>query len=698
MKKATTILCIALFSIFLSSRELDASSNAPTIESVSAAIGNIIYPGDPISIHGKNYLKIVTISNTTTVDDLMADSCSNCKVFINDVEIQNIPSYNWMGISGSDSVIVTIPSNATTGYVQVQNQLGQLSNKFSITITPKCTEDTWSCSNWNTCSVNGTQTRICTKTFDCPSAYTPSPSTTQSCVTTCTANSWSCGNWGACSTNGVKSRSCTKNVICDGGVASPETTQVCTYVPACSADTWQCDNWGVCSTNGIQTRSCNRIYDCPSAETAAPTTSRSCTPTESTNSGATATIEENINRDQILKATVKLKCPIDKQWVSQGSGTVIDEFGTILTNKHVITGTIGSCYVGFIYNEDDIPSYDEIADVKKASNDLSANGDMAILKIRNASGKKFNAVNILQGNSNNLKSGDTIVPFGYPNEDLFGTTITSTEGPYGGKGTTLSVCKGKYNVSGFFKTTATIDHGNSGGGAYQKKTGYFMGIPTLGTSCYPEIPSKVNYILSINTIKTWLNSIGGNYDITKNNYSNLNNYYKETIPIESINLSSLKIVDPSKTTADNNQTQASDNTATKLNGKILLQVEEHGEAWYVNPKDNKKYYMKDGAAAYTLMRYFSLGITNQNLDKIPKVVDTTEMKNSTSACSKYALANQLKGKILLQAEDHGEAWYIEPTKCRAIYLKDGAVAYEIMRFLGLGITNNDLSKIMEGTL
>jgi len=57
--------------------------------------------------------------------------------------------------------------------------------------------------------------------------------------------------------------------------------------------------------------------------------------------------------------------------------------------------------------------------------------------------------------------------------------------------------------------------------------------------------------------------------------------------------------------------------AERTSGKILLQVERHGEAWYVHPKTGIRYYMKDGEAAYNLMRYYSLGITNADLEKIP---------------------------------------------------------------------------------
>lgn len=130
-----------------------------------------------------------------------------------------------------------------------------------------------------------------------------------------------------------------------------------------------------------------------------------------------------------------------------------------------------------------------------------------------------------------------------------------------------------------------------------------------------------------------------------------------------------------------------------LKGYILLQVQQHGEAWYVNPTDFKRYYMKDGPTAYEMMRSFGLGITDSDLVGIPSVSDTTAMKNSSSICSANSLASRLKGKILLQVQQHGEAWYVYPKTCRRIYMKDGAAAYEIMRFLGLGITDIDLAKL-----
>lgn len=133
----------------------------------------------------------------------------------------------------------------------------------------------------------------------------------------------------------------------------------------------------------------------------------------------------------------------------------------------------------------------------------------------------------------------------------------------------------------------------------------------------------------------------------------------------------------------------------RMKGRILLQVEDHGEAYYVHPDSGDRYYMKDGPTAYEMMRAFGLGITNADLAGIPEVDSEEEMLNASSVCSYNSLAAGLKGRILLQVEELGEAYYVHPDTCRRIYMKDGASAYEIMRYLSLGISNSDLAGIPE---
>lgn len=119
----------------------------------------------------------------------------------------------------------------------------------------------------------------------------------------------------------------------------------------------------------------------------------------------------------------------------------------------------------------------------------------------------------------------------------------------------------------------------------------------------------------------------------------------------------------------------------RVRGRILLAVESRGEAWYVDPASNKRIYMKDGNAAFSIMRNMGLGISNANFTKLEG--------------GDLSLRERLSGKIVLRVEALGEAYYIDPTDKQLHYLKNGQEAYRIMRELGLGISNNDLSIILE---
>ncbi len=179
----------------------------------------------------------------------------------------------------------------------------------------------------------------------------------------------------------------------------------------------------------------------------------------------------------------------------------------------------------------------------------------------------------------------------------------------------------------------------------------------------------------------------------------------------------------------------------RLKGYILLQAESRGEAWYVNPADSKRYYLKDGAVAYEMMKKFGIGITDANIKKI--IIGTedrweefdydgdglpddtenaigTDMHDQDSDSDGFIdgvetsggynplgsglwpidkkFSEAQKGRMLLQVEQHGEAWYVNPKNSRRYYMKDGDSAYKIMKFLSLGIKNSELEKIEVGII
>ncbi len=185
---------------------------------------------------------------------------------------------------------------------------------------------------------------------------------------------------------------------------------------------------------------------------------------------------------------------------------------------------------------------------------------------------------------------------------------------------------------------------------------------------------------------------------------------------------------------------ADQNLAQKLSGQILLQVQSHGEAWYVNPVDLKKYYLGRPANAFDLMHNLSIGITSKNLAKFPIGLieyddqdddndglnnrleqalgtdpqkqdsdndgynDKLEIENNHDPLSAGSLPidenfiTKHLGKIFLQIEAKGESWYINPADQKRYYLGRPADAFFIMKNLSLGITNTNLNQITTGYL
>jgi hypothetical protein len=117
------------------------------------------------------------------------------------------------------------------------------------------------------------------------------------------------------------------------------------------------------------------------------------------------------------------------------------------------------------------------------------------------------------------------------------------------------------------------------------------------------------------------------------------------------------------------------NLSERLSGRILLQVEERGEAWYVNPDDKYRYYLASPSKAFEVMRSLGLGVNHEFL----------------SSYEYYP--SHVWGKILIDVDDFGKAYYINSVDKKAYYLGTPDMAFEVMRELGLGVSNEDLRKI-----
>ncbi len=173
----------------------------------------------------------------------------------------------------------------------------------------------------------------------------------------------------------------------------------------------------------------------------------------------------------------------------------------------------------------------------------------------------------------------------------------------------------------------------------------------------------------------------------------------------------------------------------RLKGLIILKVEQNGEAYYINPKDKTAYYLGRPKEAFDIMRDAGIGITNEDIEKFPagftqeNLADTdgdglSDLFEDAIATNKmsmdtdgdgysdfeemtgfynprgdgllgldYGFAKKHKGKIFLQVSNNGEAWYVYPNDEKRYYLGRPINAFNIMRYLGLGISNKDFDSL-----
>ena len=173
-----------------------------------------------------------------------------------------------------------------------------------------------------------------------------------------------------------------------------------------------------------------------------------------------------------------------------------------------------------------------------------------------------------------------------------------------------------------------------------------------------------------------------------------------------------------------------------VNGKILLKVEDSGKAYYVNPESEEMHYLGKPEDAFRVMREQGVGISNENLEKISIGLSAStgtdtdkdglsdlledaigtdktlkdsdgdghdDLKELASGYSPKAknvkavidtkFSEKQKGKIFLQVEGKGEAWYVNPADGKRYFLGRPADAFQAMRGLSLGISNTNFDKL-----
>lgn len=175
--------------------------------------------------------------------------------------------------------------------------------------------------------------------------------------------------------------------------------------------------------------------------------------------------------------------------ISSGSGVIISSEGYIITNYHVIEGAEEVRII--LANGTELP-------VKVIGGDQFS--DLAVLKVE---GADLPAVAPL-GNSDQVKSGETVIAIGSPLGD-FKNTVTT--GVISATGRTLDTGNG-YLMEDLIQTDAAINRGNSGG-PLVNLAGQVIGINTLilreGTG--GDVVEGLGFSIPSNTVQVVANQL-----------------------------------------------------------------------------------------------------------------------------------------------------------------------------------------------
>lgn len=143
------------------------------------------------------------------------------------------------------------------------------------------------------------------------------------------------------------------------------------------------------------------------------------------------------------------------QQQSAGSGVIIDDKGTIITNRHVIPKSAKSLSVT-------LSDGTELKDVEVVGRTNDSDSlDVAFIKIKDKKGKDLKPAKL--GDSSKVQVGDRVIAIGYALGE-FENTVTS--GIISGYGRNIQAEDGSgegENLQNLFQTDASINQGNSGG-------------------------------------------------------------------------------------------------------------------------------------------------------------------------------------------------------------------------------------------
>jgi uncharacterized protein YkwD len=119
--------------------------------------------------------------------------------------------------------------------------------------------------------------------------------------------------------------------------------------------------------------------------------------------------------------------------------------------------------------------------------------------------------------------------------------------------------------------------------------------------------------------------------------------------------------------------------AERLRGRILIQVEGKGQAWYINPTDQKRYFLSNSPDTLQVISQVGWKVSSEQLHKI------LDSKNK----------RQLSGRFVIISNQPNTYYFYNQSLVEYTF-HSGGEAVNLYRKIGLPISNKNLAKIPIG--
>ncbi len=127
-----------------------------------------------------------------------------------------------------------------------------------------------------------------------------------------------------------------------------------------------------------------------------------------------------------------------------------------------------------------------------------------------------------------------------------------------------------------------------------------------------------------------------------------------------------------------------DKLSARLAGRILLQAESSGEAWYLNPLDKKRYFLGRPQEAWVIIK--KLGV------ELPagELLDYLYFAKT--------LPKNLEGRFVWAKNNPKEIYYFYPDRDKPLLLKESEDSLELLQPISIGVSNENIRKITVGEI